>query len=417
MICMLEVNLFMSKIPTTMTRKVSLKRYGVAIIGSSLIASSALVVLPAQLALAAPQVGAQVLQGAVTQAADDETGVLIARVQRDSPAAKAGLRRGDILLKVNDTEVIEPQDIVDALAKLKSGDTVKLVVRRGDSETTLNATAGDRNGKAYLGFTPVGQTFGPQPFPHEMPGMPFSRAEKLSGEIVIESVTKDSPADKAGLKAGDIIQSVDGKPLVDKPLQELIAAKKVGDVVTLTVQTPPDTQPRDIKITLGEHPDKKGAAYMGIRYRPSVMVFDHALVMPINAGAFVAEVQADSPADKAGVLQGDIITMFDGKAISDTQTLIDIVGNHKPGDSVKVTVLRGADSKELSATLGEKSDAKGKALLGVQLGGPMRFKIEGGPDGRFTVPFNQKSMPGLKDLFRYLPQAPVTPQTPEQSNL
>ena len=86
-------------------QKPSLMKYGVAIIGSSLIASSAIAMLPVQMASAAPATITSVFQGVVTQANDEEAGVLIARVQRDSPAAKAGLRRGDILLKINDTDV------------------------------------------------------------------------------------------------------------------------------------------------------------------------------------------------------------------------------------------------------------------------------------------------------------------------
>ena len=391
--------------------KVSWKKYGVAIIGSSLIASSAVVALPPYLA------AAQVAPQAQVQQADDEAGVLIARVQRNSPAAKAGLRRGDILLKVNDTQVSEPQDIVDALTKVKPGDTVKLIVQRGDSETTLSATAGDRNGKAYLGFTPVGQAFNAQRMPHEMPGMPAPGMQVPNGVVTIESVTKDSPADQAGLKVGDVIQSLDGKPLTDKPLQELVGAKKPGDVMTLTVTTPPAAETREVKVTLGENPDKKGAAYMGIRYRPNGMVFNREFKLPVSAGAFVADVQADGPAAKAGVVQGDVITQFDGAAISETQTLIDAVAAHKPGDAVKITVLRNKESKELSVTLGEKSDAKGKALLGVQLGGPMRFEMKGGPNSGMVLPIDPKHMPNLEDLFHYLPQVPTAPQTPEQGNL
>ena len=348
---------------------------------------------------------AQVAPAALGQQADSEAGVLIARVQRNSPAAKAGLRRGDILLKVNDTAVSEPQDIVDALAKFKSGDVVKLIVQRGDNETTLIATAADRNGKAYLGFTPVGQSLNPQPLPREMPGMHAEGSgNALGGAVAVEAVSKDSPADKAGLKVGDVIQAFDGKPLAGQPLQALVAAKKPGDVVTLTVTEAPATEVREVRVTLGEHPDKKGAAYLGIRYRPHVIVFSDEFKLPISAGAFVADVQADGPAAKAGVVRGDVITQFDGTAISETQMLIDAVAARKPGDAITITVLRDKESKILSLTLGEKSDAQGKALLGVQLGGLMRFEAEGGPARGFVMPIDPKRMPDLEDLFRSVPR-------------
>lgn len=353
-------------------RKPSLMKYGVAIIGSSLIASSAIAMLPAQMASAAPATSTSVFQGAVTQANDDEAGVLIARVQRDSPAAKAGLRRGDILLKINDTDVSEPQDIVDVLAKLKSGDSIKLMVRRGENEVTLTVKAGDRNGKAYLGMTPVGQTFSARPMPDdfpETPGLPMVEAQMIGGSVAIEAVTKDSPADKAGLKVGDAIESVDGIVIaMDKSLADLIAAKKPGDVVTLTVKAKTAKDTQEVKVTLGENPDKKGAAYLGIRYRPNVMMFNREMPeMTMPLGAMVGKVQPDSAAAKAGIQDNDLIKKLDGKTITDTQMLMDAVAAYKPGDTVTVTVERANEGKELSVTLGAKADDKTKAFLGVQL--------------------------------------------------
>jgi len=424
----------MSNLPKTS----QFKKYGVAILGSSLIASSALVIGPSQLALAAsPAVApAAVLlpaaQASAVAQADDEAGVLIARVQRDSPAAKAGLRRGDILLKVNDVDVNEPQDIVDVLAKAKAGDNISLSIKRGDAEQTLKATATDRNGKAYLGFTPVGQSFMPQPmnpdqtqpFPR-MPGMPGTRggmqAMPMMGSSIVVSVTKDSPADKAGLKANDVIESYNGTKLDQgkSSLAELVAANKPGDVVTLTVQTPPAKDTHEVKVTLGENPDKKGAAYLGITYRPNrMMVFSdqgqgQGGVLEMKPGAIVAQVQADGPAAKAGVENNDLITEFGGKAISDTQSLIAAVATYKPGDVVKLKVERNGETKELSVTLGKKSDDATKAFLGVSLGGPIRFRMD---KNGMTMPFDLGELPNLDDLFKNMPKPSQAPQSSDQSN-
>lgn len=427
----------MSNLPKTS----KVKKYGVAILGSSLIASSALVIGPSQLALAAAPATAQaaaphIAQASVVAQADDEAGVLIARVQRDSPAAKAGLRRGDILLKVNDVEVNEPQDIVDVLAKAKAGDSISLSIKRGDAEQTLTATAMDRNGKAYLGFTPVGQSFAPQPmnpdqaqpFPN-MPRMPGARggrqAMPMMGSSVVVSVTQDGPADKAGLKVNDVIESYNGTKLDQgKSLAELVAANKPGDVITLSVQTPPAKDTHELKVTLGENPDKKGVAYLGITYRPNrMMVFDdnggqsQGGVLEMKPGAIVAQVQADSPAAKAGVENNDLITEFGGKAISDTQGLIAAVATYKPGDTVKMKLERNGETKELSVTLGKKSDDAGKAFLGVSLGGPIRFRMN---KNGMTLPFDLSelpNMPNLEDLFKNMPKPSQAPESPDQSNL
>lgn len=70
-------------------------------------------------------------------------------------------------------------------------------------------------------------------------------------------------------------------------------------------------------------------------------------------GALVTGVEAGSPADKAGVEAGDIITRFDGKAIEKVADLPRLVGNTKPGSKSTVTVFRRGAAKDLSITIAE----------------------------------------------------------------
>lgn len=82
-------------------------------------------------------------------------------------------------------------------------------------------------------------------------------------------------------------------------------------------------------------------------------------------GALVSGVEAGSPADKAGVEAGDIITKFDGKTIEKTADLPRLVGNTKPGNKSTVTVFRRGASKDLSITVAEiESDDKPVASKG-----------------------------------------------------
>jgi membrane-associated protease RseP (regulator of RpoE activity) len=71
-----------------------------------------------------------------------ESGVAILNVVADSPAEKAGLKRGDVLLKVNDTAVATSKEAVKAVQAAKSGDTLTLTVVRGDAEQAVKVTAG-----------------------------------------------------------------------------------------------------------------------------------------------------------------------------------------------------------------------------------------------------------------------------------
>ena len=70
-------------------------------------------------------------------------------------------------------------------------------------------------------------------------------------------------------------------------------------------------------------------------------------------GALVRGVESGSPADKAGVEAGDIITKFDGKPIEKATDLPRLVGNTKPGSKSSLTVFRRGGSKDLSLTIAE----------------------------------------------------------------
>ena len=70
-------------------------------------------------------------------------------------------------------------------------------------------------------------------------------------------------------------------------------------------------------------------------------------------GAMVRNVEAGSPADKAGVEAGDIITRFEGKAIEKSSDLPRMVGATKPGTKSTITVFRRGTSKDLSITIAE----------------------------------------------------------------
>lgn len=70
-------------------------------------------------------------------------------------------------------------------------------------------------------------------------------------------------------------------------------------------------------------------------------------------GALVTGVEPGSPADKAGVEAGDIITRFDGKSIEKVADLPRFVGNTKPGSKATVTVFRRGSSRDLAVTVAE----------------------------------------------------------------
>jgi serine protease Do len=100
----------------------------------------------------------------------------------------------------------------------------------------------------------------------------------------------------------------------------------------------------------------KGAVtrgWIGVQIQPVTSGIADSLGLEKAEGALVAEPQSDSPAAKAGVLAGDVITALDGEAIRDARDLARKIGAMAPGSTAKLAIWRKGDMKTLSMTLGE----------------------------------------------------------------
>jgi putative serine protease PepD len=84
--------------------------------------------------------------GTVPDMTDSPGGVRLLGVRAGSPAEQAGLRGDDIITRIGDMNVPDLQAMTDALRSHHPGDTVDIVVRRGNATTTLHATLGERGG-------------------------------------------------------------------------------------------------------------------------------------------------------------------------------------------------------------------------------------------------------------------------------
>jgi serine protease Do len=75
-------------------------------------------------------------------------------------------------------------------------------------------------------------------------------------------------------------------------------------------------------------------------------------------GALVDEPQSGSPAAKAGILAGDVITAVDGKDVKDSRDLARRIGAMAPGNSVKLAILRNGETRTVALTLGQLPDQR-----------------------------------------------------------
>ncbi|HEV3366708.1 MAG TPA: trypsin-like peptidase domain-containing protein, partial [Acidimicrobiales bacterium] len=96
---------------------------------------------------------------------------------------------------------------------------------------------------------------------------------------------------------------------------------------------------------------KSGSAYLGVSLETLTPQLRSQYNFVPAQGAVVLSVQSGSPADVAGLQQGDVITSFDGKAVTSADQLAAAVQSDKPGKSVKIVLYRGQAQMTVTATL------------------------------------------------------------------
>ena len=174
----------------------------------------------------------------------DTEGVLVARVEKDSPADKGGLKRGDIIVDVNGKEIPEPGTLYRVVADLTVGDKIQVKVMREGKEMTLSVTVGERPDEKVAGQEPTEKKgklgLGVQNITPEM-ARQLGLADTKG--VIVTRVLPGSPAEEAGLRRGDVILEVGHQPVedVDMFYDEMVTLKK-GEGVLLLVQRGEITQ-------------------------------------------------------------------------------------------------------------------------------------------------------------------------------
>jgi serine protease Do len=164
----------------------------------------------------------------------DDRGVQVKRVEENSPAAKAGLKENDVILEVNGKAVENIDQFIRSIAEGQPGTKVDLTIWRGGARQTLSATLDSRPYNPFFVFNgpdapmppmpPIPPGFG-DPFaglPGNAPRVGFE-GEPLSPQlaeffgvrqgVLVRTVDPKTPAEKAGLKAGDVVVKVNGTPV------------------------------------------------------------------------------------------------------------------------------------------------------------------------------------------------------------
>jgi serine protease Do len=173
---------------------------------------------------------------------------------------------------------------------------------------------------------------------------------------LVSGIIPGSPADKGGLKAGDIIMDFDGKKIQEmNELSRMVAAAPVGKKVALSVMR----AGKEKKVTVIIERLKESGAdngeeaiqdKLGLTVRELNKELAERFQLKETTGVVVTDLKSDGAAQEAGIAEGDIIKEIDGKAIATLKDYEKAVTAHKKGEIIRFLLKRGDNSLYLAAT-------------------------------------------------------------------
>jgi serine protease Do len=136
-------------------------------------------------------------------------GALIAEPQADSPASKAGIKAGDVVVSIDGAPVEDARDLARKIAEMKPGSSIKLGIMRQGSEKSLTLTLGEMPAQRQAKASgEEDKSEGPKI------GLTVAPAGSVGGAgeqgVVVTSVDPNGPAAKQGFRVGDVILEVGG---------------------------------------------------------------------------------------------------------------------------------------------------------------------------------------------------------------
>ena len=291
---------------------------------------------------------------------NDEYGVLVSEIVPKSPADKAGLKKNDIILKIDGDKIYTKSQLVKMLSLYNPGETIELTVWRKHRMKNINLKLEkmpQSSVGAYLGVVPRNLS------EQQLKNL----GVKDAYGIQISKVIENSPAEKAGLQKDDIILKIGNEKVFTRDqLSKMLKTFKPQQKTTLHIFR--NGKPLDIDVVLGkkEFLDLYNFQQISAAAPSNIYIYrlneetDNSIGVILKSEETteekgknkrterkieIAEVMKNSPAEKVGLQAGDMILNIDGKDIETIDEVKKILAQKKVGDEIKITVSR--NGKEL----------------------------------------------------------------------
>jgi C-terminal processing protease CtpA/Prc len=262
---------------------------------------------------------------ATAQAHDSDQGVTIQGINANSPASRAGLRRGDVIKRVGQRVIEDFADLSNAITRHQPGDRVTIQVERNGQERTFHVTLSERTAR----------------------WMPRAEDDR-DGQ---GQLGQQENQDRYGHFTGDSGEQY-------RELQRL--ARRIQRLEERLRQRADGDQDR-----AGQAGAERRQAYLGVQGQTWQQDADRRQRGTPDEGVRVSQVEPNSPAAEAGVREGDVITSVNGRDVSSNHELRQVVQNAGAGREVTLRVLRGNQPRELRVHLGARS-ADAEELHGLR---------------------------------------------------
>jgi len=260
--------------------------------------------------------------------AGDARGASVRSVEEDSPAAKAGLKEADVIVRFDGESVRSASQLRRLVAETPAGRAVAIEVTRGGATQKLTATLAERDSSHSFRFNGRDFSFDMPEWDVPVPPEPPEAPEAL--------ITPNAPLPPRPPKAPRAVRPFAWSWNDDDGLM----IRKLGP----------------------------GQRKLGIEYMEMGEQLAGYFKLSGKTGVLVTAVDADGPAAKAGIKAGDVVVKLGSDAVADSDDLRQAVSRAEGGSEVTVTVQRDGRPVELKVTLAKPEPAyKRREARGVTL--------------------------------------------------